>query len=76
MASSEPEPKNPWLKDDNSPVNQTMASVNGVGEEMEDQAQFVYGLRLAAVIVSLISIALLIMLDMSIIATVSTERVL
>lgn len=75
MAPSEPEPKNPQPEGDNSPANLTTASANGVGEVIENEAQFVSGLRLAVVIVSLISIALLIMLDMSIIATVSTERV-
>ncbi|OKL57718.1 hypothetical protein UA08_07126 [Talaromyces atroroseus] len=69
MAPSEAESKNPPLEGVDSHISPTMASVDRVGEETEDEAQFVNGLRLAVVLASTISIALLIMLDMSIIAT-------
>lgn len=56
--------------EDNALVNP--AVVNEDGDEVEDAVQYVTGVRLAVIIVAVIIIAMLIMLDMSIIATVSS----
>ena len=60
------EAKNSHLKD-SSLVNPAVVNE----DEDEDEVQYITGVKLAVILVAVIIIALLIMLDMSIIATVS-----